>query len=104
MRRFPVGSPAADRRPEELQEVLGCGITQYLAGGGDPAVLGADARAFLTPPGVKLAGDMDVETSESVPGASAAPPSDKGGTGVHYVPDGVFARAKAQVMNRYAGA
>ena len=60
-------------------------------------MLGEDARAFLTPPGVKLAGDIGVRARRI--GRRPIGASDKGG-----ICDGLFARAKAQVMSRYAGA
>ena len=63
-------------------------------------MLGEDVRAFLTPRGVNLGGDMD--TSVPVEPSSAASP-DAGAESVETLTQGLFSRAKAR-WNPYSGA
>ena len=92
------------KTPDRPVEVLyGSDLDTLQFGSGFPRVLGEDAAAFLTPPGVTLGGAMDTETTEpeEPPSASIAPPPDAGEASE--APKGLFARAKAR-MNPYAGA
>ena len=101
--RFPVGSPAAHKSPSELQHIFGQEVAHYLSKGGDPTALDESVRAFLTPPGVAPAGDMDTDTvAEEPKGASSASASE--GETSEASSQGLFARAKARVMSPYAGA